>query len=301
MAEKTVIQRSWDNDEQLAELAKARRENDILRGVVISVGTKEVRVQDDGQSVTKGIDVAVLAMENGTVGYCPAPEFSEREYRSLNGFTGSMQEFIIDNIDLDTGIVSVSVRKADDIKKKRFFELLQTEQAADTLKNHVFEGIVSGYNATNNHIFVRIEGTDAFMNRNDWDWGRVRNPEDIIERGETIPFKVSRFDAERSLIQVSRRAAIPDPFQKLETLKEMDSVAGKITGVDPIHGIFVMLDIGLEVKGIKPSYLEEPTIGDIVSCRIRTIDRKNRHAKVVLINYPRGKKKKKDVGAFLFD
>ncbi|MFJ8265933.1 hypothetical protein [Peribacillus asahii] len=92
MAEKTVIQKSWEYEHQLVELARARRERDIVRGVVMSVGSKEVRVQGEDD---KNIEIAVLSMEDGSLGYCPAAEFSEREYRSLNGFTGSIQEFLI--------------------------------------------------------------------------------------------------------------------------------------------------------------------------------------------------------------
>jgi small subunit ribosomal protein S1 len=52
---------------------------------------------------------------------------------------------------------------------------------------------------------------------------------------------------------------------------------------------------------MKPAYLEEPIVGDIVSCTVRSIDKKKRHAKVVIVGYPRGKKKRKDLGAFLFE
>ena len=292
---------SWTSEEQLEELARYRRNNEIVRGVVQSVGTKKTRVLEDGKYVEKEMDVAVFLLEGGVTAYCPENEFSEYEFKSLNGFTGSIQEFIIDHLDIEGKMAAVSVKKADRIKRNRLFSQLEDMETKKSLKDATFKGTVSGYNPQTNRIFVRVGGADCFMMANDWNWGRVRDLASQIERGTTIEVKVLRFDKERELIQVSRRHAIEDPFKKLEQLKDMQTVAGKVTGVDPIHGIFVQLDVGLEVKGIKPRTLEEPVVGDIVSCSIRSIDRAKRHAKVVIVNYPRGKKQRKDVGAFLFE
>lgn len=139
------------------------------------------------------------------------------------------------------------------------------------------------------------------MQPNDWSWDRGRSIEDQVDRGQKVKVKVLRFDRENNLIQVSRRHTLEDPFKKLERLKDMSTVAGVVTSVDPIHGIFVQLDVGLEVKGLRRNGDPEPLPGDVVSCAIRTIDSKNRHAKAVIVGYPRGKKKRKDVASFLFE
>lgn len=296
-----VLTQSWTTEEQLENLARMKRNKEIVRGVITSVGTKKARVLEEGKYVEKEMEVALFLLEGGIHAYCPANEFSDYEFKSLNGFTGSIQEFLIDHLDLEAKAAVVSVRKADQIKKAKFYEDLQALQESGELENKIFEGVVWGVNPKTRRVFVRINGADCFMLPNDWSWERGRRIEQQVNRGETIQVKVLRFDKENDLIQVSRRHTLEDPFKKLERLKDMDTVAGVISGVDPVHGIFVQLDVGLEVKGIKPSYLEEPIVGDVVSCRIRSIDRKNRHAKVVIVNYPRGKKKRKDVGAFLFE
>lgn len=296
-----LLHASWTNDQQLEELARSRRNREIIKGVMISVGNKTTKVLEDGKYVDKSMELAVFQLEGNITAYCPSNEFSRHEYKSLNGFTGSIQEFIIITLNLDDKIAIVSVREADNIKRVAFMEQLTELEETEELKNAVFKGIVSGFNPNTRRIFVRVNGADCYMLPNDWSWERSRSVETLFDRGEEIEVKVLRFDKENSLIQVSRRSTIEDPFNKLDTLKEMNTIAGKVTAVSPIHGIFVQLDVGLEVKGIKPNYLDEPVPGDIVSCVIRSVDKKNRKARVTITGYPRGKKKLKDPASFLFE
>lgn len=296
-----TVSQSWSTDLQLENLARLKRNKEIVKGVITSVGTKRGKVLEEGKYVEKETEIAVFLLEGGVTAYCPANEFSDYEFKTLNGFTGTMQEFVIDHLDLEDKTAVVSVKKADRIKKERFLDELQALQDSKKLENKVFEGTVWGFNPKSRRVFIRIDGANCFMLPNDWSWKRGHSLEQEVERGEKVQVKVLRFDRENNLIQVSRRHTLEDPFKKLERLKDMTTVAGKISGVDPVHGIFVQLDVGLEVKGIKPSYLEEPIVGDIVSCTVRSIDKKKRQAKVVIVGYPRGKKKRKDLGAFLFE
>lgn len=287
MAEFTI--KSWSNDAQLDDLARFKRDREIVRGVVTSI------------SIIKDKEIAFLLLENGVTAYCPAEEFSAHEFRSLNGFAGTMQEFIVTNLDLDQEVAIVSVKQADEMKKAKFLSQLEVLEQSELLHTFEFDGVVTGMNPANRNIFVRINGVDAVMYANDYSWDRSRRIEEQVQRGEKIKVKVIRFNKENNSIRVSRRHTLEDPFVKLEALQNHSAVAGRVTGVDPVHGIFIQLDVGLEVKGVKPNQLEEPIVGDIVSCRVRSIDKEKRQAKVVITGYPRGKKKRKDVGAFLFE
>ncbi|KAA6446909.1 S1 RNA-binding domain-containing protein [Bacillus swezeyi] len=292
---------SWSEQTQLDNLARIHRNKEIIKGAVRSVGFKEMRIHTENGYEKIRKEIAYIALEGGITAYCPAEEFSERDFKSLNGFTGTIQEVIIDHLELENQIAIVSVKKADEIKKQRFISEIDYLTEKGTLDEVTYEGTVSGYNPKTQRIFVRVKGTDCFMLPQDWDWNRVRNLQDVIERGQKIQVKVLRFDPERDLVQVSRKDTIPDPWDAIENLKEMNTVAGKVSGVSQVHGIFVQLENGLEVKGLKPAKVEEPNVGDVVSCVVRSVDRENRRAKVVIVGYPRGKKKRKDVGDFLFE
>lgn len=297
-----VLTESWTTDEQLEILAKKKRDGEILKGMVSAVIVMKSKVHEGDKLVDKEIEVAVFKLEGGVTAYCPAPEFSDYEYKSLNGFTGTIQEFIIDHFDLEDKIAIVSVRKADEIKREQFFKELEELEQQDKLSEKIYTGRVWGFNPKNRRIHVRVNGTDCFMMPYDWSWNRSRKLETEVQRGEEIQVKVLRFDKENGLVQVSRRHTMEDPFRKLERLQEKaTTIVGRVSGVDPIHGIFVELWDGLEVKGIKPSTIEEPIVGDIVTCVIKNVDRKKRRARVVIVGYPQGKKRRKDVGAFLFE
>lgn len=296
-----TLMQSWSNEKELEVIYRAWRNKEILKGVVRSVGFKEFRVLEEGSYVKKRVEILSFVLEEGVIAYCPANEFSEHNYNSLTGFVGTIQEFIIENVDLEERVALVSVRKADEIKRERFWSELEYLEEKELLSETVFEGTISGFNPETERIFVRVNGVDCFMLKYDWDYGRIRNIQEQIERGSTIQVKVLRFDKERQLIRVSRKDTFEDPFNKLEELKDREAIAGKVTAVDTRHGIFIQLDVGLEVKGMKPRHLPEPMVGDIVRCRIRQIDKENRRCKVVIIGYPRGQKVRKDIGAFLFE
>lgn len=298
----TEFTRSWDTEEQLEDLARFKRNREFVRGVVTSIGVIKAKVYDEqqGDHVNQETEIAYLMLENGVTVYCPAQEFSDHEFRSLNGFAGSLQEFVIDNINLDQEIVTVSIKKADQIKRERFLNQLEALEQADELHKFEFDGTITGINMKNRHIFVRVQGVDCVMHPEDYSWERIRVVEQV-QRGEIIKIKILRFNKERNTIRVSRRHTMPDPFEKIDSLQGRSAIAGKVTGVSPLHGIFIKLDGGFEAKGVKPANIEEPVVGDIVSCTIRNIDRENRHVRVVITGYPRGKKKRKDVGAFLFE
>lgn len=297
-----VFVQSWETEEQLEELARLKRNEEIVRGTVISTATKRTKVLEDNKYVEKQMEVAEFWLPGGIKAYCPEHEFSDYKYKSLQGFTGTIQEFVIHSIDLENKIAIVSVKRADEIKREKFFKEIEELQESGDLRDKTYEGVVWGVNPKTRRIHVRVNGTDCFMLPNDWSWDRSINVETDVQRGETVEVKVLRFDKESGLVQVSRRHTMEDPFKKLERMKDnLVSVAGVVSGVDPIHGIFVKLDSGLEVKGIKPAHLEEPVVGDIVACVIRSVNRKERKARVVITGYPRGKKKRKDLGAFLFE
>lgn len=282
---------------QLEQAATLVRTKEIVPAVVKSVGTQTVEI--GGEALKK--EIAYLELHNGLRAICPAEEFSEHEFASLNGFTGTIQYVVLTHIDLETGTTAASVKQADRIKKTNFKNVLSAAMEADNLLDHEFDGVVAGFNPATNKVFVRVNGTDCYMFPSDWDWNRNRNIEDVIERGQEIKVKVVRCDLSQDLYQVSRRHTIKDPWSEVEQLKNMNTVAGKVTTVHPIHGIFIKLDNGLEVKGQKPNKMESPDVGDVVTCAVREVDKENRRAKVVIVGYPRGKRKKKDLGGFLFE
>lgn len=288
---------------QLEELAAARRNNEPIEAMVRSVGNRKMPVKDDktGEVSIKEAECAIFELPGGVKGLCPNFEFSEHNFNSLVGFVGTVHAVTIMELDLDSELAIVSVKRADAIKKEAFWNEIESLEESNSLQEKVYEGIVTGFNIKSQTIFVKVEGQDCFVKRNDWDHSPVRNMEEEIERNSKVDLKIVRFDKENGLVQASRKAAIDDPFNLLKQFVEDDACVGAVTAVHPIHGIYVQVVPGLQIKASKPKELLPPIVGDIVQLRIMTIDEEKRRARSVIIGYPQGKKKMKDVGSFLYE
>jgi small subunit ribosomal protein S1 len=302
---------SWETEDQLEFLSKARRENTVLRGHVHSLqdlNTSKVQEDktesegDNKESAPANMEILQIMLENGSYVYCTAEEFSEYPHRTLINFVGTTQEFLIKDINLETKVALASVKDADALAKKAFAEELKELEENNQLSSRTYQGTVRGVDPRRNTIYVRIKGADCRMNPNEWDWSHYYNWEipDIVQRGETIQVKVTEFDQENDIIRVSRKATLRDPYEKLTSLQKARAISGVVVKVHPIHGIFVQIEKGLDAKGMKLPHLPEPVVGDIVSCTIESVDPKNRRCKVMIRNYPNGKKERTDATAFMF-
>ncbi|MEX3623631.1 RNA-binding protein [Viridibacillus arvi] len=289
----------------LEQLAAARRNGELVQAMVRSVGERKVPVYEPsaGKTIFKDVECAVFELGEGVKGICPVFEFSEHEFNSLVGFVGTVHELLILELDVENKIAVVSVKKADQQKCKQFWNKLKElqETGEEALQSVEFEGVITGYNLQSQTIFVKVQGQDCFLKKNDFDHNSIRNILDVAERNQKIQVKVVRFNEETNQVQVSRKLAIPDPFEELRQYGEDDAVVGTVSGVHPEHGIFVQLSKGVQIKASKPKDLEPPIVGDIVTVRIKQVDFEKRHARSVIINYPQGKKKLKDVTSFLYE
>ncbi|MEK5071641.1 hypothetical protein [Sporosarcina sp. FSL K6-1508] len=294
-----MVIKSWESNETLEELSAKRRNGEIVEGVVRSITSMKFPTEVDG--VMKSIEQTMLkiALPGGVTGYCPASEFRERDHRSYNQFVTHKESFIITDLDLDNQIAVLSANKAAEQLRVGFWERLEDLKLQNRLDDEVFVGTVTGYNRQSGVVYVRISGQDTYMFRTEWSW-REREAIDA-QQGEKVEVKILLFDKEQKVVRVSRKQALPDPFAFLDTLKKGEIIAGRVDAVHPIHGLFVEVENGVVLKAGKVRSLEEPDVGDRVTCRVGEVDPKNRRGRVTILEYPHGKRTKKDLGSFLFD
>lgn len=292
--------KSWTDQHMLEELAGKHRYHEMVSGIVRSSKTMKLPVtREDGTKEVVEEETLIVQLPGGITGYCVVSEFRERTYRSLARFIGTKQKFLITELNLENQIALLSERQASAKLRDSFWEEIRELEADGTLENETFDAVVSGYSQEKGIIYLRLNGQDAYMYRREWSWYE----RDIVDAqaGETIHVKIELFNKEERILRVSRKKALPDPFDFISTLKRDQLIAGKVSAVHPIHGLFVEVENGVVLKAGKISRLEEPDIGDMVTCRVRSINAEERKGKVVIIDYPQGKRKKKDLGSFLFD
>ncbi|GLO68281.1 MULTISPECIES: 30S ribosomal protein S1 [Oceanobacillus] len=287
---------SWETDVELELLTKAKRDNQILIGHVHMLHTLDTsKVENENtiepRTARDNMELLQIILENGSNVYCTAENFAEYDYRTLRDFVGTQQELIVSDINLETRIALVSVKAADAVNKQKFIERLKTLQERKELASQTFEGIVRGIDPRTNTVYIRIAGVDCRMNPNEWDWSHYYTWEipDMVQRGEKIRVKVLSYDKESEFVRVSRKATIRDPYERIESLRNADRISGVVTKVHPVHGIFVQIEKGLDAKGMKLRHLPEPVVGDVVTCKVESVNPEKRHVKVMIHRYPNGK------------
>jgi small subunit ribosomal protein S1 len=295
---------SWNAPEQLHELTMWHRTDTMVQGVVRSVIEEKVRaVQSDDSTQSVKQQVLVITLQNGTTGYCAAENFSTDTFRNYRQFVGRKAYFFVDTILLDENYLVLNGKRAQEERAAQFMGHVKEQMEAGTLTEHNYTAYVTGVTPNGNGVYVNIEGRSFFMSRLEWSWNS-REPIRLTG-GEEIEVRITKVDLEKDRVYVSRKRTLPDPYAFLQSLKVGDPVAGKVSAVHPIDGIFVELENGLDVKASKVGELEEPVVGDVVSCvvirEIRQKDRGRIVGRVLITRYPRGKAVRKDLGSFLLD
>lgn len=320
--------RSWYNDEQLAEILKSYREGTQLKGIVRSIITKQNhRDVFDGKEDTQTIEgegpkelkddiVLVITLSNGKTGYCHTSKYSTHKFANYRTQVGRDAYFFVENVDFDNNILHLDGKRAQEANQRQFLAELKKYEAEGTLKERTYKGVVTGVQADGKGVYALISGYTCFLPRREWSWN-VRDAMNV-SIGEEISVRIRRVDyrmeveensgqqRERVSVYVSRRETLPDPYAFITGLKKNDPVAGKVISIDAQHGTFVQLEVGLDVRASKSSYLEDPAIGDRVACVVtsETIERRNQgrvSGRVMIVGYPNGKRTIQDPGSFLFD
>jgi len=129
-------------------------------------------------------------------------------------------------------------------------------------------------------VFVDLDGVDGLVHKSEIDWERIPHPSKVFKVGDEIEVKVISVDKERERVSLSRKALLPNPWQKLaEKYKIGDLVEGVVVSVLDF-GAFVEIEEGLQglvhVSEIGYANPEDPQAvvrkGDLVLVKILSIE-----------------------------
>lgn len=297
-----MVVQSWSNESTLDALRIANRKQEIVYGVIRSIKEMNLPVQQtDGSTAVREVPTLIVALPGGVTGYCPGPDFRDFSIKSFHRFVGTQDAFVITRLDLEQKVAFLSGTKANEMLADQLWTELKAAEKAGNLSEKEYKATVTGINTQKGVVHARIQGQDAYMFRSEWSWNDREGIDAQV--GEIISVKVTAisYDTDLKMIRISRKQTLADPMKFLEQIKKDDVIAGKVVQVSPEHGIFVEVETGVVLKGTKPRALEEPDVGDLVTCRVARVDLEKRRGRVILLNYPQGKRKKKDLGSFLFE
>ena len=202
----------------------------------------------------------------GIEAFLPGSQIDVKPIRDYDVFVGKTMEFKVVKINQEFKNVVVSHKALIEAE----LEQQKREIIAKLEKGQVLEGTVK--NITSYGVFVDLGGVDGLIHITDLSWGRVNDPNEVVQLDQKINVVILDFDDEKK-----RNALDPN-------LKVGDKVKGKVV-VMADYGAFVEIAPGVEglIHVSEMSWSQHLRsaqdflkVGDEVEAVILTLDRKER-------------------------
>jgi small subunit ribosomal protein S1 len=214
---RAILEKSWDF------ITKAMEEGTVLTGLV--------------KTRTKGGLVVDLM---GIDAFLPGSQIDVKPIKDYDQYVGKDMEFKIVKVNevFKNVVISHKALIEDDIEAQKSDILSKLE------KGQVLEGIVK--NIAPFGVFVDLGGIDGLLHITDMSWGRINNPEEMVQLDDKITVVVLEFDEGKKRISLGMKQLSEHPWDKLgDSLKLGEKVKGKVVTVTD-YGAFVELQPGVE-------------------------------------------------------
>ena len=215
----------------------------------------------------------------GIEAFLPGSQIDVKPIRDYDVYVNKTMEFKVVKINQEFKNVVVSHKALIEA------ELEQQRKAiiAKLEKGQVLEGTVK--NITAYGVFIDLGGVDGLIHITDLSWGRVNNPNDIVQPDQKLNVVILDFDEEKKRIALGLKQLMPHPWDALNPdLKVGDRVKGKVV-VMTDYGAFVEIAPGVEglIHVSEMSWSQHlrsaqdfMKVGDEVEAQILTLDREER-------------------------
>lgn len=149
-------------------------------------------------------------------------------------------EFVVKSVDIRKKSAIISRKDFLDEKSKRNWdEFVLKYKEGDIIQGEVVKFVEFG-------AFVRIDGIDALLHRNDMSWKKVFKQRKILRQGEVRDFVILSINNENRRISLGMKQLKPDPWLDLDIRYAPGSVIkGKVVTITAI-GAFVQVEDDVE-------------------------------------------------------
>ena len=215
----------------------------------------------------------------GIEAFLPGSQIDVKPIRDYDVFVGKTMEFKVVKINQEFKNVVVSHKALIEAE----LEQQKKEIIAKLEKGQVLEGTVK--NITSYGVFIDLGGVDGLIHITDLSWGRVNDPNEVVQLDQKLNVVILDFDDEKKRIALGLKQLQPHPWDALDPeLKVGDKVKGKVV-VMADYGAFVEIAPGVEglIHVSEMSWSQHlrsaqdfMKVGDEVEAVILTLDRKER-------------------------
>jgi small subunit ribosomal protein S1 len=183
-----------------------------------------------------GLIVDMFGMET----FLPGSQIDVKAVTDYDQFVGKTMEFKVVKINeiIRNAVVSHKALIESDIEEQRS-RILGTIE-----KGQILEGTIK--NVTDFGAFIDLGGVDGLLYITDISWGRVTNPHEVLEKGQSLNVVVLDFDDDKKRISLGLKQLTPHPWDALEdNVKDGDKVTGKVVNIED-YGAFLEVMPGIE-------------------------------------------------------
>ncbi|GIW77369.1 MAG: hypothetical protein KatS3mg104_2432 [Phycisphaerae bacterium] len=216
-----------------------------------------------------------LEVQIGSIrAFMPAGQVDIQYHKDISIFIGQKLQVAVQKVDRRNHNLIVSRRQVLEQERKEkqkalFDELAEGQTRRGTVRS------VTDYGA-----FVDLGGADGLIHISELSHRRGVKASDVVQVGDLVDVKVTKFDRETGKISLSLKQLMADPWQGAETKYPVGSqVTGRVARIEKF-GAFIEIEEGLEgllplseISWQRVSRVEDVLkIDDIVKLSVITID-----------------------------
>lgn len=221
-----------------------------------------------------------LMVDLGIHAFVPLSQVEQRfiTEQDLEKYIGKKLSFFILKLDKEKNNVVLSHRLA--LEKER--ESLRQKTLANLQVGQVLSGKV--VNITDFGAFVDVGAIEGLLHLSEITWKEIKNPLNLIQKGDEIKVKVIDFDKEKKKISLSIKQLNPNPWEEVEKRYSVgDEVEGKVISIKDF-GAFIELEEGLNgllhISDMSWAYTRTPqevlSENEVIKVRILGIDKEKK-------------------------
>ena len=183
-----------------------------------------------------GLIVDVFGIE----AFLPGSQIDVKPIRDYDIYVDKTMEFKVVKINHEYKNVVVSHKALIEAE----IEAQKDEIIGKLEKGQILEGTVK--NIVSYGAFVDLGGVDGLIHITDLSWGRISNPEEVVQHDQKINVVILGFDEGKKRIALGLKQLTPHPWDNLDpNLKVGDKVKGKVVVIAD-YGAFVEIIPGVE-------------------------------------------------------
>lgn len=160
----------------------------------------------------------------------------------VKGLSESSEEytFVIKTVDFAKKSVIISRKDyLDEQNKKNWADFVQNHKEGDIVQGEVLKFVEFG-------TFVKVDGIDALLHRNDMSWKKVFKQRKLLRQGEVRDFIILAINKDEKKVSLGLKQLKNDPWLDIAQKYNVgDSIKGKVVTLTSV-GAFIQLDEDVE-------------------------------------------------------